>query len=253
MPRLRTAGVLDGVRWAYDSAVRRALDDYSEDAGYDTALLGSLRFTLFRDRLDRVFSCGRYALQAGVDENVGLDLVRVELTDKDRTSMPVLPADLVRRVNRDGSPGWALGDLQFLLASCEFGKIDILPWPRRSPAKQQVAMQLPPATEQPLALFDVVDTELAESDQTAPSLTTFMVAHTLDAVSGRRELVFGRTRFNSGGGQAWYWYENLLTLPPTQGGQRPSVPTPSGPDGVPDAPVRLRKVDSTLPKASDRQ
>lgn len=253
---LQGEGVLDGIRWANDSAVNRALEDYSEDAGHDAALLGQARFVLFRDRLDRVFSCGRYALEAGVDEHAGLDLVRVELTKKDVDSKPDLSPDLVRRIDRNGSPGWALGDIQFLLSSCEFGKIAKLPWPRKSPTKRQVAMKAPSPEDLPPGLFDIEPPVVENPADSTAELDPYIVAYSLDPVSQRRELVFGRSRFNSGGGDAWYWYENLLALPTAHGGRRLDTPTPSGPDGVPDAPVRLRKGAShrpAMPKANGQQ
>ena len=52
---LTAAGVLTGIRWAYESATRRSLESYCEADGHDPAWLGHTRFTLFRDRLDRVF------------------------------------------------------------------------------------------------------------------------------------------------------------------------------------------------------
>jgi len=245
--RLNNAGVLDGVRWAYASAVSRTLSDYSEDAGHDAAWLGSTRFVLFRDRLDRVFSCGKYALQSGDDASAGLDLVRVELTDKDIETMPTVDPSLVRRADLNHSPGWQVGDLRFLLASCAFGKIYSLPWPQKSTTKQTVAMQ--PNPEPVPTLFDeLADDEvggLVALDDDSLDLDTFVVAHTLDPLGQKRELVFGRPQLNHGGGDAWHWYENLLAGPPLPGG-RQDVPKPSGPDTVPDAPVRLRK------KASQR-
>lgn len=241
--RLNDAGVLDGVRWAYASAVSRTLSDYSEDAGHDAAWLGSTRFVLFRDRLDRVFSCGKYALQSGADASAGLDLVRVELTDKDVETMPTVDPSLVRRADLNHSPGWQVGDLRFLLASCAFGKIHSLPWPQKSTTKQTVAMQ--PNPEPVPTLFD----ELAEDevgglvalDDDSLDLETFVVAHTLDPLGQKRELVFGRPQLNHGGGDAWHWYENLLAGPPLPGGHQEVLPRPSGPDTVPDALVRLRK------------
>lgn len=239
--RLQAAQILDGIRWAYTSAVSRTLADHSEDAGYDAALLGSMRFVLFRDRLDRVFACGKYALQSGEDTAAGLDLVHVELTERDIETMPVLTPGLVRRADLNHSPGWFYEDLRFLIASSEFGKIDALPWPQKSPTKQAVAKQ--PTPEPPPTLFDgLADEEIAGLasmvDETL-DVDTFVVAHSLDSVSQKRELVFGRPRLNEGGGEAWHWYENLLTGPVQPGGQQ-DVPQPSGPDSVPDAPVRLR-------------
>lgn len=240
--RLQAREILDGIRWAYASVVSRTLADYSEDAGYDAAWLGNTRFTLFRDRLDRVFSCGKYALQADDDSTAGLDLVHVELTERDIETMPTIAPDRVRRADLNHSPGWLFEDVRFLLASCEFGKIEALPWPQKSPTKQQVAKQ--PSPEPEPTLFDgLADSELAGLvvlvDETL-DVDTFVVAHTLDAVSQKRELVFGRPRLNEGGGEAWHWFENLLTGPIPPGGQQ-DVPKPTGRDSVPDAPVRLRR------------
>lgn len=240
--RLQTAGILDGIRWAYGSAVGRTLADYSEDAGYDAAWLGNTRFVLYRDRLDRVFACGKYALQSDDDSTVGVDLVRAELTERDIETMPILAPDLVRRADLNQSPGWQFEEIRFLLASCEFGKMDTLPWPQKSPTKQNVARRLSP--EAPPTLFD----DFAEGEigglaalvHDMVDVDTFVVAHSLDSVSQRRELVFGRPSLNEGGGHAWHWYEDLLGGPPTSGG-RQDVPKPTGPDPVPDAPVRLRK------------
>ena len=242
--RLEESRVLDGVRWAYGSAVARTLTDYSEDAGHDAAWLGNTRFVLFRDRLDRIFSCGRYALQAGDDASTGLDLVRVELTEKDIATMPTVTPDLVRRADLNHSPGWVVDDMRFLLASCAFGKIDSLPWPRKSTTKQTVAKQANP--EPPPTLFDDIAPDevggLEALRDEVLDVDTFVVAHTLDAVGQRRELVLGRPQINHGGGNAWHWYENLLAGPPLVGG-RQDAPRPAGPDTVPDAPVRLRKHD----------
>jgi hypothetical protein len=40
-------------------------------------------------------------------------------------------------------------------------------------------------------------------------MVTFVVAHSLDPLSQQVELVFGRVRLNSGGGQAWRWRQDL--------------------------------------------
>lgn len=239
------AGILAGVRWAYLSATARALDMYSEADGHDAALLGSIRYTLFRDRLDRVFACERYAVRSGNDD-ADLDLLYDQLSESDIATMPRLDAELVRRSNLNGSPGWAYKDLRFLLASCEFGKLDRLPWPQKSPTKQRVAEQGGPEPPQ-LTLFEELELEetgglemLATGQEL--DLTTYVVGHSLDPLNQQTELVLGRTRLNSGGGQAWHWRQNLLGDTPTDGGRRIGGPLmPTGPDTVPDAPVRLRQ------------
>jgi len=55
------------------SAVERVLETYSEAAGHDAMWAGLTRFTYFRDRLDRVFSCRRHTISDNVDGDPGLD------------------------------------------------------------------------------------------------------------------------------------------------------------------------------------
>lgn len=214
---LREAGVLAGVRWACLSATTRSLETYSEADGHDAAWLGNTRYTLFRDRLDRVFACERYAVRSGNDD-ADLDLLYDQLSERDIDTIPRLDAGLVRRANLNGSPGWACGERRFLLASCVFGKLDRLPWPQKSPTKQRVAGQRNPEPPQP-SLFEGLDPEEIgglEALLTAGQdldLTTYVVAHSLDALSQQVELVFGRARLNAGGGQAWYWRHDLLGAP----------------------------------------
>ena len=250
---LGDAGVLAGVRWAYESATRRALESYSEADGHDAAWLGNTRFTLFRDRLDRVFACDRYAASAA--DGLDLDVLYAELSDQDLLTMPRLPPSLVRRCDLRGSAGWGYRGWRFLLASGEFGGLDTLPWLHRSTTKQLVALQRGPDIRQP-SLFETllaedgaaeafggIDTVLLAADREL-DLITYIVAHSLDAFSGEIELVLGRPRLNLGGGPAWHWYQDLLTVPLPGAGRRPDVDqVPADPTGVPDAPVRLRRLE----------
>jgi hypothetical protein len=241
--QLEDGGFLPALAWAYNSAVTRTLNDYSEDAGYDAAWLGNTRFTLFRDRIDRVTSCGKYELRPGADSSEGLDLVHAQLTEREIETMPQFPPDLVRRADLNHSPGWRVGDVRFLLASCAFGKIDSLPWPKKSPTKQLVAKQPNPEPEKTLFddfAADEIEGLLALGDD-ALDLATLVSAHSLDAVSQRRELVLGRPRLNNGGGEAWHWYVDLLAGPTPSGSRQPESPAPAAPDEVADAPVHLRR------------
>ncbi len=243
---LGDAGVLVGVRWAFLSATARSLEIYSEPDGHDHALLGAIRFTTFRDRLDRVFACERYAVQTGNDA-ADLDLLYAELSERDIDTMPRLGPGQVRRANLNGSPGWAVESRRFLLAAGNFGKLWELPWPQKSPTKQRVAMQPSPEPPQPslfegFAQGEMGGLEAAVDADRELDLETFVVGHSLDPLSLQTELVFGRPRLNSGGGHAWHWYQNLLTMPPGDGGRRTDdAPRPTGPNSVPDAPVRLRR------------
>lgn len=247
------AGVLGGIRWAYDSATSRVLEDYSEADGHDSALAGTLRFTLFRDRLDRVFTCGRYAIRPGSDDAVSLDLLHAALPKRDIATMPVLPPGLVTRADLNGSPGWGWQNWRWLLAAAPLGKIDELPWPRKSPTKQRVARQPDPSPAQP-SLFDGFADDEVSGLQELLDLShkldreTLVVAHSQDADHGGRELVLGRARLNTGGGTAWHWKQDLLAVPPSDGGRRiGDVPAPTGPDHAPDAPVRLRRPAGVRP------
>jgi hypothetical protein len=161
--------------------------------------------------------------------------------------MPRLAPDLVRRSNVNGSPGWAHGDRRFLLAAGVFGRIDILPWPQKSPTKRGVALQPNPEPLQPSLFEAFADEEIVGLGMVANAepelgIATFIVAHSLDPVSQQVELVFGRPRLNTGGGPAWHWRQDLLTTPPADGGRRiDDAPRPTGPNTVPDADVRLRR------------
>jgi hypothetical protein len=251
---LGAAGVLAGIRWAHASSARRALESYSEADGHDSAWLGNTRFTLFRDRLDRVFACERYAVTG--DDGLDLDVLYAELAEQDLVTMPRLTPGLVRRCDLRGSAGWAYRDQRFLLASGEFGRLDMLPWLQRSLTKQLVAMQRnPDASVRQPSLFEALLTEdgqpgefgdigeaLLAADREL-DLVTYVVAHGLDPDSGETELVFGRPRLNLGGGLAWHWREDLRTVPLRGAGRRAdAAPVPVDPMGVPDAPVRLRRV-----------
>lgn len=242
---LADLGVLAAVRWAFQAACARTLHDFDEADGHDAAWFGTTRHTLLRDRLDRVFHCRRYAAQEG-REGDNLDLVFERLTQDEVDALPALDPMLVARADLQGSPGWSTGAYRFLLASTLYGEVETLPWPRKSETKQMVAAQHGPE-DQPSLFDELADDEIgslralqvtaeAEFDR-----KTFVVAHSLDQISGDRELVIGRPFLNLGGGSAWRWRENLLRDLPF-GSSRVSAPLlPSSPDVEPDATVRLRK------------
>lgn len=250
MAALRDARVATAIQWAFRSAVDRTLDDYSEDAGHDAAWLGSTRFVYLRDRLDRVFHCGRYEITGDEDESVGVDLLHAQLSSLDISTMPKLSPRAVVRSDLHGSPGWAFGDCRFLLASANFGQIDCLPWPRKSETKRRVARQAD--LDPPMSLFDELDAEeasrlMAVLAQQSLDMRTYVVAHSLDPITSSAELVFGKPRLNDHGGAAWHWVERLDETPVAQGetGVGVAVPPP-GPvvAGVADADVRLRPASS---------
>jgi hypothetical protein len=268
---LTAAGVLTGIRWAYESATRRSLEIYSEADGHDSAWLGHTRFTLFRDRLDRVFACERYAVPTA-DGRLDIDVLCAELSERDLSTMPRLAPGLVRRSDLRGSAGWAYRRHWFLIASAEFGRLDTLPWQEKSVTKQLVAMQPSPDLRQP-SLFEDLLTDGVLPDGVGPGpalpglldplllaadrelkLPTFIVAHTLDAGTGAIELTFGRPKLNLRGGSAWYWSEDLLNvpLPVVRRTEVPAAADIDHPSDVADAPVRLRIIDGGRSNGRER-
>jgi hypothetical protein len=233
---LRDAGVLAAIRWAYESAARRAVEMYSPADGHDVAWLGNTRYVLFRDRLDRVFSCDRYQVfeDATGAAEPDLDLLYAELPEDDIRAMPAVAPGLMVRADLHGSPGWACRAGRFLITSGEYGHVETIQWASKSLTKRVVALQPPPALDWEAgdALFGIE--EFIGPQQPGVrlfprhglELPTFVVAHSLEPVSGEVELVFGRPRMNTAGGPAWYWFEDLL-----------AAPLPA--TWVPDAPVRL--------------
>jgi hypothetical protein len=251
---LRQAGMLVAIRWAYESAVRRALETYSPEDGHDTAWLGNTRYVLFRDRLDRVLRCGRYAVP---DDGTGnLDELFAELSEQDSLTLPRVEPGTVVRQDLHGSPGWACQAGRFLIASADFGFVRTLPWAYKSRTKRIVAMQKPPVMDFEDVLFGLhevlspgllgttggtagrtplgttagtgrtpLGTTGGTPDPTTGGTTagtldpglvhdlpTFVVAHSLEPLSGQTELILGRPRMNAAGGSAWYWLEDLSSV-----------------------------------------
>jgi hypothetical protein len=247
---LTAAGVLAGIRWAYASATTRSMEIYSEADGHDSAWLGHTRFTLFRDRLDRVFGCERYAVPTA-DGRLDVDVLCAELSERDLATMPRLAPGRVLRHDLRGSAGWSYRHHWFLISSAEFGRLETLPWQDKSLTKQLVAMQPSPDLRQPSLFEDLTEGLLADHELRVP---TFIVAHTLDAGTGQTELTFGRPKFNLRGGPAWHWREDLMKvpLPVVRPAEIPAAAEIDDPAAVPDAPVRLRVIRGDLAQGRGR-
>lgn len=255
--RFDAGGTLDAIRWAFASACARTLADYVPAAGYNTTLLGSMQHHLFRDRLDRVFATGAYSISLDAGDDAGLDVVRDQLTPRDIGTMPKFASGQVVRDNLNGSPGWSYRGNRFLLQSAPIDKIETLPWSQKRPTKQRVAKQ--PDPEPDLGLLaalpgaqDLRDAlEALRAHHGSLDMPTFVVAHALDGETGRRQLMIGRPQFTAGDAGTWRWLENLLTTPPPRSTRASDPVMPSGPDVVPDAPVRLRS-DRETRKADEQ-
>lgn len=255
---LRDLGVLDGIGWAYRSAAERTLERHDEADGHTATLFGTTRHTLFCDRLDRVFGCGRYTPPTNETDEADQDVLFDQLTAGDVATWPTIDSALVTRADLRGSPGWKVAGYRFLLASYPVGKLDEVPWAQKSQTKQDVARQGISLVQG--SLFEEVPTdELPELPATLTTpfvldMPTFVVGHALDAVTGEVELVVGSPRMNKSGGRAWHWREALLWTPPLSGASHlPTEPLPTGPDAAPDAIVRLRRRETRLAEDATEQ
>lgn len=248
--RLEGAGILNGIRWAYRSAARQVSEDFSEESGHTAGWVGNTRYVLFRDRLDRVFSCGRYVLNKDVHSGEGRDIVFASLTQNEIETLPLIDPHLVQRSNLNHSIGWSFSGMRWLLASGPYGKLDAIRWDRRSHTKRIVAQQRNADPNQ-ASLFEVLSEDSTPEwidAVTTPHLVdldqlTLVVGHSQDIMTWRTEMGIGIPRL-ARDGSAWNWYENLLTTPPTKGGVRRTQPfNPTGDDNLsePDAPVKLRR------------
>jgi hypothetical protein len=210
-----TSGVLGALKWAYESAVVRTLADHSEAAGHNATTLGVTRHALFTNRLDRVFSCGRYSVGAEFDATSNLDVLLAELPRDDAVSLPQIDPHLVERSDLHGSHGWMFNGRRFLIASCQFGQLETLPWSQKSPTKQSVALQGNPDAIQDSLFAGAIDNEIfallaSATGESKLDVETFILAHTLDGISGQRELSLGRAKLNLLGGRPWHWREVSL-------------------------------------------
>lgn len=247
MAAFEKAGVVDGLRWAFSSAADRTAADFDADTGHDTAWVGFTRWTLLRDRLDRVFSCRKYAIQVGAPADAGLDLLYAGLNDQDIATLPAIDPTLVKRDDALGSPGWVFNGVRWLLASGETGHIDDLPWNQKSPTKQRVASQ-PDPDDADGTLFDeilsdpvVIAMMQARDEARSLDMPTLVLAHAQSVETNVRELVIGLPSLDECEGKTWKWNKSLLGSTPTSGGTKTTPsPKPDAPDDVPDATVRLR-------------
>lgn len=251
---LRTAGALDGFRWAFDSACNQTIADYAPHHGHDKQWVGNTRYKVIQNRLDRVFAARDFAPRAGSSQAVSPDLLYAGLEQADIDAMPLLDVSTACRDDLNQSPGWTCAGYRILIASFTVGRIDEIAWTQKSTTKRRVAQQPNPDPMQE-TLFEETDLDpetyamLVRADLKLDR-ETFVLAHALDADSNARELFIGRPALNVGGGAAWHWRYPLMTARSGNGGSTidsdPAAHSGSAPStkSVQDAPVRLRKPDA---------
>jgi hypothetical protein len=242
----RASGVLAGLAWAWGSARRQTLQSFEPDTGHDQGWIGYNTFTVLKDRLDRAFTLGRFAIRADMDPALGMDILAQGLAPGEFERMPQLPTGAVIRDDLNRSPGWRSLGWRMLLQSYGGLDIDHIPWPQKSWTKRRVASQ--PTPDQP-TLFDDLELPmamdvLADLSVQSPAdrvIVTLVGAYAIDAITGESAFYIGRPCLNHRGGEAWHW---RVMLDSDSHGPERGLPatTPGGPpiNEVPDAPVRLR-------------
>lgn len=241
---LNHANVTAAMRWAANATYTRVLADFDPDTGHGQGWVGTTAYYLLQDRLDRVFTCGKYVLD-DVAVDSGRDLLQAGISQQDFDQMPVIEPGTVVRDDVNGSPGWRLDEWRWLLSSAPFGGSDSIPWPQKSPTKQAVAKQVSP--DEPI-LFSDEELGLPATQVPSVPIVTLVLVHSVDRDSGSRELYIGRSRLNEGGGYGWHWKADLLGETPIGSGRgrddRPGSPDTSDKPQAPDVDVRLRKRDA---------
>jgi hypothetical protein len=243
---LEANGVLAGLAWACDSARRQTLQSYDPDTGHDQTWIGNNMFTVLQDRLNRVFSLGRFVLGPDTDPAQGADLVAQGLASGEFERMPHLSPGLVIRDDLNGSPGWLNQGWRVLLQSHGGMGIDDIKWAQRSKTKRRVASQ--PTPDEPMLdlpefkMASDVLADLSKRAQSDESIVTLVLAYAIDAVTGVSSFFLGHPRLNFGGGEPWHWKVPIddSSQGGTGRGLRPGSPADQPPSPVEDAAVRLR-------------
>lgn len=234
-----------GIVWAYESTCEQALEDFARGTGYTALSAGVGRYDLLADRLDRVFSCGDYEVAAGM-EAVGLDVLYEGLTERARTTMPVIKAGTVVRSNLRGSNGWSVAGFRFITHSFPLGELARIDWTQASKTLQAVSRQEPAGSPIPRNLLDMMLDEDQREDLAAQDalpfvgVPTLVLVHSLDRDTAEREIAIGQSRYNDDLGGSWHWREPLSGGPAPEKGARPAPEAPSPAHDEPDVTVRLR-------------
>lgn len=253
--------VLEGVRWAARTSAARVMDDFDADTGYDQGWIGYSFHKLLKDRLDRVFACGKFAVASPEQADEGLDVLGAGLSQADVETMPDVAPGVVLQDDLNGSPGWRSGEWRWLLASCRYGEVDRIPWQQKSPTKQRVAAQPAPGQltfdAEQMGMPGLADVLADLSNLRLVPTTTLILGHALDPDTGNVQLPFGRPRLHADDEDCWYWRQDLLQGQDPGGGAgragAPDAPNGPAPSDVPDAPVRLRRPGKSADGAGPQQ
>ncbi|MFJ4254106.1 hypothetical protein [Microbacterium sp. NPDC090003] len=241
---LHRTGAAPGIAWAFDAACEQILEDFTRGAGYGALTAGVGRYEVLADRMDRVFSCGDYEVEPGM-EFEGLDIVFDGLSDRVQASMPVISAGTVTRSNLNGSNGWSVGGFRFITHAFDLGEHAKIDWTSATKTVQAVSRQAP-GVFTPVTLLDHMLPAQAREDLAAqdalPLITipTLVLGHALNLTTSERELLLGHSRYNDDEGNPWYWTESLLDGNGGVSGSRPMPGVVPPQVDEPDVAVRLR-------------
>jgi hypothetical protein len=257
---LRNDGALAGLSWAWHSTWLQTVESYSPDTGHGPGWLGTNAYTVLQDRLDRVFSLGRFKVSEDMDPSAGADFLALGLKSGEFARMPhVLPGTVVRD-DLNGSPGWRCGNWRILLQSFGGVEIDKIPWGQKSWTKKRVAAQ--PAPDEPMLPFEVLQLPmamdvLADLSALPPSdtaIVTLVGAYSVSAITLEGEFYIGHPHLAGRGEEAWHWRYRLEDGNSGPGrGMHTGTPGGSPTDPVADAPLRLRQPDKDKSGSSSEQ
>lgn len=212
---LESDGVLDGFRWAWESASAQTLRSFMPSTGHDRGWVGTNAFKVFTDRLDRVFSCGRFEVDDAVSPSDRDRFLRDGLTLREFQRMPLREPGLVIRDDLNGSPGWRRESWRILLQSLGGMGVDQIRWSQKSWTKMRVANQPPP--NEPMLPSDVVDlpmaadvlADLSRLPTTEFPITTLVCAYGIDASTEETTLYLGRPFHRERVEAFWHWRVRL--------------------------------------------
>jgi hypothetical protein len=240
-------GILEVLRWMGDTAYKRVAADFDEDAGHDQTYIGTLGYIYLRDLADRVGTLERFSPPVDDSAPISIDLFQRGITSEAFEAMPVIPAGVMKRNNFNGSAGWSVPGVRWLLQSYTFGMVDKIKWSEKSHTKQAVASQTT-GTER-ATLWTPADYGMEEIPATSLDDfegITLVLGHSYNRDTGEFELYLGRSRLQSVNRDPWAWKIPIASGSFGSTAVRPGVrdlvlPGEAASQNVADVAVAIRK------------
>jgi hypothetical protein len=244
LEHLEEARIREMIRWVFEWVFHRVNKDYDPAAGHGQAVVGLLAFTYAVDLFNRLSAAGRYRLPDGASDDRGLDLLQEGIPAEAFEAMLKLDRSSIVRSDFAGSPGWAVGDIRWILQSMPYGDVDKINWADKSETKQRAGRQ--PYDYGNPGLFALEEYGLGAELTDNFTGITFVLAHAFNGETGAYEVYFGHSRAaDQPGSGPWHWRRLVAaggfgpTHSPDEDGRVKLPGTPPAPV-APDANVRMR-------------